>query len=191
MRGFVKRIEYDPNRSTYIALVIYTNGDIRYILAPQGLNPGQTIISSKKLDTDIKIGNTLPLQNIPVGTNIHNIELYPNKGGQVARSAGTHGKLIKKDIKTSLVRLTSGKQITILNKCSATIGILSNLDNKNKNIGKAGRSRWLGIKPTVRGVVMNPIDHPHGGGEGKTSGGRCSVTPWGIPTKGYKTRRKK
>ena len=189
--GIIKRIEYDPNRTSYIMLVVYENGKINYILASDGFKVGDKIISSDNPNTDIQIGNSLPLKNIPIGTIIHNIELYPKKGGQIARSAGTYAKLIKRDKKYSLVRLISGKHLNILNSCFATIGVLSNSNLKNKNNGKAGYSRWIGIKPTVRGVAMNPVDHPHGGGEGKTSGGRCSVTPWGLPTKGFKTKRKK
>jgi large subunit ribosomal protein L2 len=161
------------------------------MLAPQGIQPGDKIISSFNDETAISLGNSLPLKNIPVGTFIHNIELKPGKGGQIVRSAGTSAKIIKKDSKTCVLRLTSGKELTLSSLCLATIGILSNINHNNVVLGKAGRSRWLNKKPTVRGVVMNPVDHPHGGGEGKTSGGRCSVTPWGIPTKGYRTNRKK
>lgn len=191
IEGYVVRIEYDPNRSSYICLVAYPDGKIVYVLAPQGIQPGDKIISSFNDETAISLGNSLPLKNIPVGTFIHNIELKPGKGGQIVRSAGTSAKIIKKDSKTCVLRLTSGKELTLSNLCLATIGILSNINHNNVVLGKAGRSRWLNRKPTVRGVVMNPVDHPHGGGEGKTSGGRCSVTPWGIPTKGYRTKRKK
>jgi len=189
--GYVERIEYDPNRSSYIALIIYRNGSLQYIIAPKGLKAGDEIITSNSNEIDIKIGNSLPIKNVPIGTLIHNIELLPNKGGQLARSAGTYAKLIKKENNIALIRLSSGKMIEISNSCLCTIGEVSNDNVKNKVIGKAGRSRWLGIRPTVRGVAMNPIDHPHGGGEGKTSGGRCSVTPWGKPTKGFKTRKNK
>jgi large subunit ribosomal protein L2 len=186
----ILRLEYDPNRSSYIALIAYEDGHLSYILAPENLKADDIIISSKENQIPIRAGNAMPFNNIPVGTTVHNIELKLGYGGQVSRSAGTYGKLIKKDTSHSLVRLSSGKQLNIPNYCFCTIGIVSNSDRSNINKGKAGRSRWLGIKPSVRGVVMNPVDHPHGGGEGKTSGGRCSVTPWGIPTKGYKTRRK-
>lgn len=189
--GYVLRLEYDPNRSSYICLVVFPTGKLVYMLAPQGLSVGDKVISSFDSNTEIKIGNSLPLKNVPVGTFINNIELKPGKGGQIVRSAGTSAKIIKKEGKNCVVRLTSGHQLTLSGSCFCTIGILSNINHNNIVIGKAGRSRWLNIKPTVRGVVMNPVDHPHGGGEGKTSGGRCSVTPWGIPTKGYKTNRKK
>ena len=191
IEGYVVRLEYDPNRSSYIALVVYNNGKITYILAAQGMKAGDKIISSLNIDTPIQMGNSLPLKNVPVGTFIHNIELQPGKGGQIVRSAGTSAKIIKKENNRCVLRLTSGKQLTLSNSCFCTIGTVSNINHNNIVIGKAGRSRWLNKKPTVRGVVMNPVDHPHGGGEGKTSGGRCSVTPWGIPTKGYKTNRKK
>ena len=191
LKAEVIRIEYDPNRSAYIALLAYENGNLSYVIAPENLLQGQIIVSSMDTILPIHLGNAMPLKNIPVGTTIHNIELSPGKGGQVARSAGTYGKLIKKDNKVSLIRLSSGKQLILSNLCFCTIGIVSKSNQRNINLGKAGRSRWLNRKPIVRGVVMNPIDHPHGGGEGKTSGGRCSVTPWGIPTKSYKTIRKK
>lgn len=186
----VLRKEYDPNRSCYISLVVYEDGDLSYIISPENLKVGDRILSSKDNQIAIKTGNAMPIIKIPVGTSVHNIELKVGYGGQMARSAGVYGKLIKKDKSHSLIRLSSGRQIEIPNLCFCTIGIVSNSERFNTNKGKAGRSRWLGIKPTVRGVVMNPIDHPHGGGEGKTSGGRCSVTPWGIPTKGYRTKRK-
>jgi large subunit ribosomal protein L2 len=187
----VLRIEYDPNRSAYIALISYDTGDLSYILGSEGLKVGDIIYSSFTQMLPVKSGNVMPLKNIPLGTTIHNIEIKPGYGGQLARSAGSSGKLVKKDSLYCLVRLSSGRQISVLGSCLGTIGITSKIDSFNQNFGKAGRSRWLGIKPTVRGVVMNPIDHPHGGGEGKTSGGRCSVTPWGLPTKGYRTNRKK
>jgi len=189
--GTVIRIEYDPNRSAYIALIAYENGELTYIIAPHGLSIGSNILCSISEEIPIQLGNTMPLKNVPVGTNIHNIEISPKRGGQLARSAGTFCRLLKKDKDTALLRLSSGQQITVSSLCLCTIGIVSKLDYTNINKGKAGRSRWLGISPTVRGVAMNPIDHPHGGGEGRTSGGRCSVTPWGLPTKGYKTKRKK
>jgi len=189
--GYVVRLEYDPNRSSYICLIAYSNGDYSYMLAPQALSVGDRITSSLNGDIEIKIGNSLPLKHVPVGTFIHNIEIKPGFGGQIARSAGTSAKIIKKIDNFCVIRMTSGHQMTLPDSCLCTIGILSNVDHNNVVLGKAGRSRWLNKKPTVRGVVMNPIDHPHGGGEGKTSGGRCSVTPWGIPTKGYKTNRKK
>jgi large subunit ribosomal protein L2 len=189
--GYIIRIEYDPNRSSYISLVAFSNGILKYMLTPTGLKEHDTIISSTNKNTPIKIGNSLPLKNIPVGTIIHNIEIKLNKGGQYARSAGTYGKIIRKENGKSLIRLNSNREIEISSDCFCTIGALSNKNYTNIKIGKAGRSRWLNWKPIVRGVAMNPVDHPHGGGEGKTSGGRCSVTPWGIPTKGYKTKRKK
>jgi large subunit ribosomal protein L2 len=191
LEGYVIRLEYDPNRSSYIALIAYPDGQLCYILAAQGLKAGDKVISSFDIDTAIRLGNSLPLKHVPVGTFIHNIELKPGKGGQIVRSAGTSAKIIKKEKDKCVLRLTSGQELTLSNLCLCTIGILSNINHNNVVIGKAGRSRWLNKKPTVRGVVMNPVDHPHGGGEGKTSGGRCSVTPWGIPTKGYKTNRKK
>ena len=185
----VERIEYDPNRSAFIALLLYDDGKKSYILAPQRLAVGDTVVSSAK--ADIKPGNTLPLANIPVGTIIHNVELKPGKGGQIARSAGTYVQLVGRDQSYSILRLNSGEQRMTRSECMATIGAVSNPDNKNIKLAKAGRSRWLGRRPSVRGVAMNPIDHPHGGGEGKTSGGRHPVTPWGKPTKGKKTRTNK
>ena len=185
----VERIEYDPNRSAFIALLLYKDGKKSYILAPQRLAVGDTVVSSAK--ADIKPGNALPLANIPVGTIIHNVELKPGKGGQIARSAGTYVQLVGRDQSYSILRLNSGEQRMTRSECMATIGAVSNPDNKNIKLAKAGRSRWLGRRPSVRGVAMNPIDHPHGGGEGKTSGGRHPVTPWGKPTKGKKTRTNK
>lgn len=185
----IERIEYDPNRSAYIALVKYDDGVFSYILAPAKLKAGDKIISSA--NADIKIGNCLPLKNIPVGTIIHNVEMKPGKGGQIARSAGTSVNLVGKDSGYAQIKLASGEVRLIPLECMATIGTLSNADKKNTIIGKAGRSRWLGKRPHVRGVAMNPVDHPHGGGEGKTSGGRHPVTPWGKPTKGKKTRKNK
>lgn len=185
----VKAIEYDPNRSANIALVVYADGVKSYILAPKGLEVGQKIQSGK--DADIKVGNTLPLENIPVGTVIHNIELKPGKGGQLVRSAGTSAQLLGKEGKYAIVRLTSGEVRMILVTCRATIGAVGNEQHELINIGKAGRSRWLGKRPQSRGSVMNPNDHPHGGGEGRAPVGRKSpVTPWGKPALGYKTRNK-
>lgn len=190
-KGYIIRTEYDPNRSSYISLVAFSDGSLKYMIRPHGLNKDDEIISSEKENTPIKIGNSLPLTNVPIGTIIHNIEITPGKGGQYARSAGCYAKVIKKEKGKTLLRLNSGQQIEISSSCFCTIGYVSKKEHRNCQIGKAGRSRWLSRKPVVRGVVMNPVDHPHGGGEGKTSGGRCSVTPWGIPTKGYKTKRKK
>lgn len=189
--GYVVSNEYDPNRSSYISLVVFSDGSLRYLLTSEGLKKDDTIINTKSPNTPIKIGNSLILKNVPIGTLINNIELKPGSGGQIARSAGCSGKLIKKEGGKASIRLSSGQQIEVSLSCFCTIGIISNKEHKNKKIGKAGRSRWLNKRPIVRGVVMNPFDHPHGGGEGKTSGGRCSVTPWGLPTKGYKTIRKK
>jgi large subunit ribosomal protein L2 len=185
----VATIEYDPNRSARIALLNYVDGEKRYILAPLGLSVGDTVISSAS--ADIKPGNALPLKAIPLGTIIHNIELKQGKGGQLARSAGTYAQLMSKEGKYVQVKLPSGEVRMVLQGCFATIGQVGNIDHENVSLGKAGRSRWLGRRPKVRGVAMNPVDHPHGGGEGRTSGGRHPVTPWGIPTKGYKTRTNK
>lgn len=185
----VERLEYDPNRTAFIALIKYTDGELSYILAPNGLKEGDIITSGD--NADIKVGNTLPLINIPVGTIIHNVELKPGKGGQIARSAGAYVQLVGKDRGYAQIKLTSGELRLINSSCMATIGVVSNLDHRNENLGKAGRKRWMGIRPTVRGTAMNPIDHPHGGGEGKTSGGRHPVTPWGKPTKGKTTRSNK
>jgi len=184
----VATIEYDPNRSARIALLHYLDGEKRYIIAPEGLKVGDTIVSGA--DADIKIGNALPLRNIPQGTPIHNIELKKGKGAQIVRSAGTSAVIMAKEKKYAQVRLPSGEVRLVLLDCKATIGVVGNPDHGNISIGKAGRSRWLGRRPKVRGVAMNPVDHPHGGGEGRTSGGRHPVTPWGVPTKGYKTRKK-
>jgi len=185
----VASIEYDPNRSARIALLHYKDGEKRYILAPLDLKVGDTIIASAA--ADIKPGNALPLRAIPLGSIIHNIELKIGKGGQLARSAGTFAQLMNKEGKYAQVKLPSGEVRMVLQDCIATIGQVGNIDHENVNIGKAGRSRWLGKRPKVRGVAMNPVDHPHGGGEGRTSGGRHPVTPWGVPTKGYKTRTNK
>ncbi len=185
----VATIEYDPNRTARIALLIYADGEKRYILAPDGLEVGRTVLSGK--NADILVGNTLPLKNIPLGTEVHNIELKPGKGGQIARAAGTFAQLVAKDAEYAQLRMPSGEIRKIHLECSATIGKVGNLQHENVALGKAGRKIWLGIRPTVRGVVMNPVDHPHGGGEGRTSGGRHPVTPWGQPTRGYKTRSNK
>lgn len=185
----VASIEYDPNRSARIALLVYADGEKRYILAPLNLKVGDTVLSGP--NADIKPGNALQLKDIPLGTYIHNIELKIGKGAQLARSAGTFAQLMAKEGKYAQVKLPSGEVRMVLQDCMATIGQVGNIDHENVNIGKAGRSRWLGRRPKVRGVAMNPVDHPHGGGEGRTSGGRHPVTPWGIPTKGYKTRTNK
>ena len=188
--GKVLRLEYDPNRSANIALIEYPDGERRYILAPVGLSQGDTVISSK--DADIKPGNALPIASIPVGTVIHNIELYPGKGGQLVRSAGTQAQLMAREGKMAQIRMPSGEYRLVRSNCLATIGQVGNVDHANIHIGKAGRKRHMGIRPTVRGSVMNPVDHPHGGGEGKSPIGRPGpVTPWGKPTLGYKTRRAK
>ncbi len=184
----VASIEYDPNRSARIALLHYVDGEKRYILAPEGLKVGEMVKSGK--EAEIKIGNALYLRDIPTGTNVHNIELTPGKGGQLARSAGSEAQLMAKEGKYAHMRLPSGEVRLISLNCKATIGQVGNLDHENITIGKAGRSRWLGIRPTVRGVVMNPADHPHGGGEGKSPVGRHPVTPWGKPAHGVKTRKK-
>ncbi|NLR95801.1 50S ribosomal protein L2 [Rhizobium sp. P38BS-XIX] len=186
----VERIEYDPNRTAYIALVKYTDGELAYILAPQRLASGDKVIASEKA-VDVKPGNTMPLQFIPVGSIIHNVEMKPGKGGQIARSAGSYAQLVGRDQGMAILRLNSGEQRLVHGNCLATIGAVSNPDHGNINDGKAGRSRWRGKKPHNRGVVMNPVDHPHGGGEGRTSGGRHPVTPWGKPTKGKRTRSNK
>ena len=185
----VIRKEYDPNRSTFIALVKYEDGEYRYILCPQKINVDDKVISGQKVE--IKDGNSMPLKNIPVGTNIHNIELKPGAGGQLVRSAGTSAQIISKEDTNAQIKLVSGEIRNINKESFATIGILSNPDQKNIKLGKAGRKRYLGFRPKVRGVVMNPVDHPHGGGEGRTSGGRHPVTPWGVSTKGKKTRKNK
>ncbi|MDX9859413.1 MAG: 50S ribosomal protein L2 [Rhodospirillales bacterium] len=185
----VERLEYDPNRTAFIALIRYEDGELDYILAPQRLKAGDTVVSGN--DVDIRPGNAMPLQNIPVGTIIHNVEMKPGKGGQIARSAGTYVQLIGKDRGYAQLRLSSGELRLVRAECMATIGAVSNADQQNIKLGKAGRSRWLGRRPSVRGVAMNPIDHPHGGGEGRTSGGRHPVTPWGKPTKGKRTRNNK
>ena len=188
--GTVLRLEYDPNRSANIALIEYPDGERRYILAPVGLSAGDTVLSSK--DADIKPGNALPITSIPVGTVIHNIELHPGKGAQLVRSAGTQAQLMAREGAKAQIRMPSGEYRLIQSKCMATIGQVGNVDHGNIHIGKAGRKRHMGIRPTVRGSVMNPVDHPHGGGEGKSPIGRPGpVTPWGKPTLGYKTRKAK
>ena len=187
--GTVSRIEYDPNRSAFIALIRYEDGDLAYILAPQRLGEGDVVISGEKVD--IKPGNAMPMKNIPTGTIIHNVELKPGKGGQIARAAGSYVQLVGKDQGYALLRMTSGERRMVRADCMATVGAVSNAEHKNQNLGKAGRSRWKGRRPSVRGVAMNPVDHPHGGGEGRTSGGRHPVTPWGKPTKGKRTRNNK
>ncbi len=185
----VVRLEYDPNRTAFIALIRYEDGELSYILAPQRLKQGDKVVSGEKVD--VKPGNAMPMRNIPVGTLIHNIEMKPGKGGQMARSAGTYAQLVGRDAGYALLRLASGEVRMVRSECMASIGAVSNPDQQNVVIGKAGRNRWLGHRPVVRGVAMNPIDHPHGGGEGRTSGGRHPVTPWGKPTKGKKTRQNK
>lgn len=185
----VAAIEYDPNRSARIALLNYADGEKRYILAPDGLTVGRKILAGP--EADILVGNALPLKNVPAGTFVHNIELKPGKGGQMARAAGTQAQLVSKEGDFALIKLPSGETRRVQVECMATIGQVGNLDHENVSLGKAGRTRWLGKTPHNRGVTMNPVDHPHGGGEGKTSGGRHPVTPWGQPTRGYKTRNNK
>ena len=185
----VERLEYDPNRSANIALVLYADGERRYILAPKGLTAGDVIQSGD--DSPIKVGNTLPMRNIPVGTTVHAVEMKPAKGAQIARSAGAYSQIIARDGAYVTLRLRSGEMRKIPAECRATIGEVGNAEHMLRQLGKAGATRWRGVRPTVRGVVMNPVDHPHGGGEGKTSGGRHPVSPWGVPTKGYKTRKNK
>jgi large subunit ribosomal protein L2 len=185
----VERLEYDPNRSGFIALIKYADGELAYILAPQRLKAGDQVVSGERVD--IKPGNAMPLANMPVGTIVHNVELKKGRGGQLARSAGTYAQLVGKDAGYAQIKLNSGELRMVPAECLATVGAVSNPDQQNIVIGKAGRTRWLGHRPVVRGVAMNPVDHPHGGGEGKTSGGRHPVTPWGKPTKGKKTRKNK
>ena len=187
--GTVERLEYDPNRTAFIALIKYDDGELAYILAPQRLKAGDKVIAGER--TDVKPGNAMPLKNIPVGTIVHNVELKPGKGGQLARAAGTYVQLVGRDQGYAQLRLGSGEVRIVRGECMASIGAVSNPDQQNINFGKAGRMRWLGKRPSVRGVAMNPIDHPHGGGEGRTSGGRHPVTPWGKGTKGNKTRNNK
>ena len=185
----VERLEYDPNRSAFIALIKYEDGEIAYILAPQRLGVGDTVIAGQRVD--VKPGNCMPLRSMPVGTIVHNVEMKPLKGGQIARSAGAYAQLVGRDAGYAQVRLMSGELRMVHQDCVATVGAVSNPDHMNQNLGKAGRNRHLGRRPAVRGVAMNPVDHPHGGGEGRTSGGRHPVTPWGKPTKGRKTRKNK
>jgi large subunit ribosomal protein L2 len=185
----VERLEYDPNRSANIALMLYADGERRYIIAPKGIKAGDQLSSGA--DCTIKPGNTLPLRNIPVGTVVHCIEMKAGKGAQIARSAGTSAQLVARDGAYCTLRLRSGEMRKILSECRATVGEVANSEHNLRQLGKAGASRWRGVRPTVRGVAMNPVDHPHGGGEGKTSGGRHPVSPWGVPTKGYKTRKNK
>ncbi len=185
----VNSIEYDPNRSARIALLHYMDGEKRYILAPTGLEVGAQVVSGP--DADVLPGNALPLQNIPQGTDIHNVELQPGKGGQLGRSAGTEIQIMAKEGKFAQLRMPSGEVRLVPVTCYATVGQVGNQEHENVVLGSAGRNRWLGRRPSVRGVAMNPVDHPHGGGEGRASGGRHPVTPWGVPTKGYKTRKRK
>ena len=189
MQATVERIEYDPNRSAHIALMLYADGERKYIIAPAKLNIGDKIISADKCE--IKVGNSMKLKDIPLGTNVHCVELKPLKGAQIARSAGTSARLIAKEGIYATLRLQSGETRKVLWECRATLGSVSNAENNLRSLGKAGAKRWRGVRPTVRGVAMNPVDHPHGGGEGRTSGGRHPSTPWGVPTKGYKTRKNK
>jgi len=188
MSATVERIEYDPNRTAFIALIKYEDGELNYILAPQRVQAGDVIVAGP--GSDIKPGNALPLNNIPIGTIVHNVEMKPGKGGQIARSAGTYVQIVGRDSGYAQVKLTSGELRLVRGECMATIGAVSNPDQSNIKIGKAGRKRWLGKRPAVRGVAMNPVDHPHGGGEGRTSGGRHPVSPWGKPTKGKRTRKR-
>ena len=189
MSATVERIEYDPNRTAFIALIKYEDGELNYILAPQRLAVGDTIVAGSKVD--IRPGNAMPLSGMPIGTIIHNVEMKPEKGGQIARSAGSYAQFVGRDGGYAQVRLGSGELRLVRQECMATVGAVSNSDHSNQNFGKAGRTRWKGKRPSVRGVAMNPIDHPHGGGEGRTSGGRNPVTPWGKPTKGPRTRNNK
>ena len=189
VKAKVERLEYDPNRTSYIALVKYQDGQLAYILAPQRLRVGDEVVSGQNVD--VKPGNAMPLGSMPVGTIVHNVEMKPGKGGQLARAAGTYAQLVGRDQGYALLRLKSGETRMVPAECLATVGAVSNPDHMNESIGKAGRHRWMGIRPSVRGVAMNPTDHPHGGGEGKTSGGRHPVTPWGKSTKGKKTRNNK
>jgi large subunit ribosomal protein L2 len=189
VQGTVERLEYDPNRSAHIALVAYEDGERRYILAPKGVYAGAEIISGS--DVPIKPGNAMPLRNVPLGTMVHNIEMKPGKGGQIARSAGAGVQLVAREGAHATLRLRSGEMRKVPSDCRATIGEVGNHEHSLRSLGKAGATRWRGVRPTVRGVAMNPVDHPHGGGEGRTSGGRHPVSPWGMPTKGYKTRKNK
>jgi large subunit ribosomal protein L2 len=189
VQGKVASIDYDPNRSARLALITYADGDKRYILWPHGLQVGDSVEAGDRVD--IKPGNCLPLKNIPLGTFVHNVEMKIGKGGQLIRSAGAYGQLMAKEKGYVQIKMPSGEVRMVLDRCRATVGQVGNLEHENISLGKAGRTRHLGLRPKVRGVVMNPVDHPHGGGEGRTSGGRHPVTPWGVPTKGYKTRKTK
>ena len=189
MAATVERLEYDPNRTAFIALIKYEDGELAYIIAPQRLGVGDKVIAGEKVD--VKPGCAMPLRSVPIGSIIHNIEMKPGKGGQIARSAGAFAQIVGRDQTYAIIRLGSGEQRLIHGDCMATIGAVSNPDQSNIKLAKAGRNRWMGKRPSVRGVAMNPVDHPHGGGEGRTSGGRHPVTPWGVPTKGYKTRKNK
>ena len=189
MPAVVERLEYDPNRTAFIALVKYEDGEVAYILAPQRLAVGDTVVAGKK--TDVKPGNAMELSQMPVGTIVHNIEMKPGKGGQIARSAGTYAQVVGRDRGLVIVRLGSGEQRYIRGECMGTVGAVSNPDNQNTNLGKAGRNRWLGKRPLTRGVAKNPVDHPHGGGEGRTGEGQVPVSPWNTMTKGYRTRNNK
>jgi large subunit ribosomal protein L2 len=189
MPATVERIEYDPNRTAFIALIKYEDGELNYVLAPQRLAVGDKIVAGAKVD--IRPGNAMPLSGMPIGTIIHNVEMKPEKGGQIARSAGSYAQFVGRDGGYAQIRLGSGELRLVRQECMATVGAVSNPDHSNQNFGKAGRTRWQGKRPSVRGVAMNPIDHPHGGGEGRTSGGRNPVTPWGKPTKGPRTRNNK
>ena len=187
--GTIERIEYDPNRTAHIALVLYVDGERRYIIAPKGVRAGDKVVSGR--EASIKPGNCLPLRNMPMGSVVHCVEMKPGKGAQLARSAGAAVQLIAREGQYATLRLRSGEMRKVLSRCRATIGEVSNSEHNLGKLGKAGAKRWRGVRPTVRGVAMNPVDHPHGGGEGRTSGGRHPVTPWGVPTKGYKTRKNK
>ncbi|MBP5857172.1 50S ribosomal protein L2 [Marivibrio halodurans] len=189
MPATVQRLEYDPNRTAFIALIEYQDGEQAYILAPQRLKEGDTVVAGARVD--VKPGNAMPMARMPIGTIIHNVEMKPGKGGQIARSAGAYCQLVGRDQGYAQLKLTSGELRVVRAECMATVGAVSNPDQQNTNLGKAGRNRWQGKRPSVRGVVMNPVDHPHGGGEGRTSGGRHPVTPWGKPTKGKRTRSNK
>ena len=189
MAATVERLEYDPNRTAFIALIKYEDGELAYIIAPQRLGVGDKVIAGEKVD--VKPGCAMPLRSVPIGSIIHNIEMKPGKGGQIARSAGAFAQIVGRDQTYAIIRLGSGEQRLIHGDCMATIGAVSNPDQSNIKLAKAGRNRWMGKRPSVRGVAMNPVDHPHGGGEGRTSGGRHPVSPWGTPTKGYKTRSNK
>jgi large subunit ribosomal protein L2 len=189
INGRVERVEYDPNRTAHIALVLYADGERRYIIAPKGIRAGDVVVSGR--EAPIKAGNCLPLRNIPVGSVIHCVEMKPGKGAQIARSAGAAVQLVAREGQYATLRLRSGEMRKVPARCRATIGEVSNSEHNLVKLGKAGAKRWRGVRPTVRGVAMNPVDHPHGGGEGRTSGGRHPVSPWGVPTKGYKTRKNK